>query len=99
MIVAVVGRDSPGAVIELSLDDLSALENPLTTHDLSVAETLRLAQSLGELPSRLGIIGICMDPDRPLDDEKKISTAETLLARIDAWSQAQYRQSAKRRIG
>ncbi len=84
LIDAVVGADKPGSVIEVSLDQLDGLENPLSTHDLSVCETLRLAQALGDLPRRLWIFGICVDPARPLGAERKRAAAAELLARIAA---------------
>lgn len=48
----------PGSVRELDLEDLIARAHPPSSHHLGLAETLALAQALGEWPQRLHLLGI-----------------------------------------
>ncbi len=71
LVDAVVGAGANGRVIEI--DSAELLENPcpVSSHALSVASVLQLSQALGQLPDRLHILGICVDPERILDRQAR----------------------------
>ncbi len=64
LVDAVVGSSMDGRVIDIDASELLENPKPASTHALSVASTLQLAQALGQLPFRLGIVGIRVDPER-----------------------------------
>ncbi|MEW8029009.1 MAG: hydrogenase maturation protease [Candidatus Thiodiazotropha sp.] len=58
IIDAVRLSDKPGSVISIDLETMQQLECPTSSHGFGVAEALALAGQLGELPSRLHVVGI-----------------------------------------
>ena len=69
LVDALAGAGADGAVI--AIDPAALLENPrpLSTHEVSVAGVLQLAQSLGQLPRQLAVLGIAADPGSTLSTE------------------------------
>ena len=59
------------------------VEGRLSGHDMGLADSLRLADTLGELPPRLGLIGVQLcDPGIAGLQERFSALAEVELARI-----------------
>ena len=58
LIDALTSGAAPGSVIRLDAADLPTDRSRLTSHDLALSDTLRLAERLGCLPARIEIFGI-----------------------------------------
>ncbi|MES9972255.1 MAG: hydrogenase maturation protease [Candidatus Thiodiazotropha sp.] len=58
IIDAVRLSDRPGGVINIDLEQLHQLAYHTSSHGFGVAESIALAGKLGELPSRLHLLGI-----------------------------------------
>ncbi len=52
----------PGTVRRLGREEIDAIHAPVSSHGLGVAEAIRLADALGELPDRLEIVAVEADP-------------------------------------
>jgi hydrogenase maturation protease len=55
--------DHPGRVTSIDLEQLSQFEYLTSSHGFGVSEALALARQLGELPTRLHILGIYTGDD------------------------------------
>lgn len=82
LIDALVTDSSPGNVIELELDELLNSENLLSSHELSVANILQLANNLGKLPENLWILGINIETDRLLTEQQSQLAGKKLYRQI-----------------
>jgi len=49
---------SPGSIVTLTPSELRTESGRLTSHSLALADTFRLAETLGNLPARIDIYGI-----------------------------------------
>ena len=81
---AVADSGPPGKLLRIEIEDLLARARPLSSHALSLAEVLRLAKSLGDLPRQLLILGISIDPERCLDRDTRERCGEALYREIEA---------------
>ena len=84
LIDAVRSGATPGELIRLDPTELDSGGARLTSHDLALAETLRLAATLGSLPPRVDIYAVEIDDstDGQLSDVAEIAAARlaTVLA-------------------
>ena len=55
---AMVGGASPGAVKAFPLDAMPTGFSPYSSHAFGVADALKLARSLGQLPEKLRLVGV-----------------------------------------
>ncbi len=62
LIDAVHSGAAPGSVHCLAADGLDASWDTMSSHGFGIASTLALARTLGELPNRLYVCGIELDP-------------------------------------
>lgn len=69
---------NPGSVVRLDPMELGTESGRLTSHELALSETLRLASSLGCLPARMEIYGIelCGYTDEGLSTAAEAAAAE-----------------------
>ena len=70
LVDALAGEGADGSVIEIDPAELLENPRPLSTHEVSVAGALQLAQALGMLPRELAVFGIAADPRQPLEANK-----------------------------
>ena len=82
IIDAVRLSDRPGGIAAIDLESLHQLEYLTSSHGFGVAESVALAGQLGELPSRLHLLGIQTGED--LDQLPSIDLAmlTTLVSRL-----------------
>jgi len=73
---------SPGSVVRLDPGDLDAEPGRLSSHDLALHDTFRLANSLGCLPARIDIYGIELGDYRIPEMSDAAATAATKLAAL-----------------
>jgi len=72
----------PGSVVSLTPEDLATGSPRLSSHDLALSDTLRLAETLGQLPTRIDIYAIELGG---LSDDKlseSVATAARELASL-----------------
>ena len=83
LIDAVCSGSPCGTVHDLDLRDLAdAPLRPVSSHDLGVAEAVRLAAALGRLPARSRLLGIEVRPDRSPDPSQVSTAVKAALDRV-----------------
>lgn len=58
IIDAMKSNASIGEIKRLSLDEISSIEQPISTHDLGVIPSLQIAAALNQLPKQLILFGV-----------------------------------------
>ena len=84
LIDALVTNQTPGKIIRLKENDLAINSKTLSSHDLSVAEALKLARQLAVLPEQLFIIGINIQLEKALTRDQFNQCCQSLLAELDS---------------
>lgn len=84
LIDALVANQTPGKLIRLKEDDLAINSKALSSHDLSVAEAIKLARQLAVLPEQLFIIGINIQQEKALTSNQLNQCSQSLLAELDS---------------
>jgi len=82
LIDAMKSGAAPGSVRQLTLDELDYLHAPVSTHNFSLAETLKLGEKLGMLPTHLDIFGIEMGLPPQSRQEQTEKAARRILAAL-----------------
>lgn len=72
---AVVGACTPGTVVRRDAAALADDGRAFSSHELGVAQAISLGRSLGQLPSQLWLLGLCVD-------EQQTTLSEVALARL-----------------
>ncbi len=83
LVDAVAGEGPPGRIIEI--DDLATLQlaGSFSSHQLDLAATLKLAQTLGTLPRKLTLYGIAVgQPDLETLRDSVATAAERLAVQL-----------------
>ncbi len=83
LIDAVAGIEPPGRILEI--DDLTALQDSgrFSSHQLDLAATLELAETLGTLPHELSLYGIAVgQPDMETLRDSVAAGAERLAVQL-----------------
>ena len=71
---------TPGSLVRLTAEELADGNARLSSHEQSLAETLRLAEALGALPATVEIFGIALGDCRGKELNRSVETAATQLA-------------------
>jgi hydrogenase maturation protease len=80
IIDAVRSGAEPGTVHSITADSIASATGITSTHGFGIAAALELANTLGELPDKLSLCGIEMDPMSNGDEPgKKVRAALPLL--------------------
>lgn len=80
----------PGHWMPLEIDQLDSSED-LSSHGFGLAPTLKLAQTLGGLPHRLKLIGICIAPGSSQPEHSTLSASVMTGARqLATWLVGQF---------
>ena len=80
LVDAVSSDANPGSLVRLSVADLCKHTRSLSSHELGLAETLRLAEALGALPTTIEIFGIELGSCRGEALSQAVEKAATALA-------------------
>jgi hydrogenase maturation protease len=74
MIDAIRGRADQARIVQIGIDDIADTIDRFSSHGIGIADVLRLATTLGQLPERLMILGLNIGDDKdialPADDVK-----------------------------
>ena len=84
VIDALLSGSKPGTILRLNVDELDKSDMPLSSHDLSVPQAIKLAQQLAVIPEQLFIIGISINLDQELKPQQFNQTCTQLLAELDS---------------
>lgn len=83
VIDAVLTDTLPGEVLQLDESQLDTNNITLSSHDLSVAEAIKLARQLRVLPEQLTIFGIGIRPGQAFSNEQLQVCSKQLLIELD----------------
>ncbi len=81
LVDAVVSGAVPGSLIRLTPETVATAQAHFSTHDLDLAQTLRLAAALGSLPAEVELFGIEIGDCRGESIDQRVDTAAADLAR------------------
>ena len=63
LVDAVTNCDEPGEILRLDRQALLQTETSLSSHAIGVADALALGEKLSDLPERLVLFGLCVNPN------------------------------------
>ena len=81
LVDAVISGAVPGSLLHLTPDAITATQTHFSTHDLDLAQTLRLADALGSLPAQVELFGIEIGDLQGESAQKPVHAAAAELAR------------------
>jgi|GEM_PF-4738625 len=79
---ALLSDQEPGVLVALQPDQLMQSETSLSSHHLSVASILQLANKLGGLPEQLWLFGITIDATSIMPEQQLQQVAEQFLQQV-----------------
>ena len=79
---AVVSEGEAGMIVSLSMNQLLQTSQGLSSHDLSVAAILKLAENLSCLPAMLWLLGITVNQNMTFDDQQIENIKDSLCEKI-----------------
>ncbi len=83
LIDAVLTDTAPGQVLQLEESQLDSKNNTLSSHDLSVAEAIKLARQLDVLPEQLAIVGIGIQLGQTLSNDQLQTCSKQLFTLLE----------------
>lgn len=83
VIDALLADSEPGTIRPLDVGELDRNNKPLSSHDLSVPQAIKLAQQLAVIPEQFFILGIAINPDQELNPQQLQQASTQLLAELD----------------
>ena len=84
VIDALLSTSEPGTIRQLDSDELDTNSKPLSSHDLSVPQAIKLAKQLAVIPEQFFIIGIAISPDQELNSQQFQLACTQLHAELDS---------------
>jgi hydrogenase maturation protease len=86
LIDGVVSDAAPGTLFHLQRDALLHFRAPPSTHAAGIPEALALGAILDELPARIELFGLSVEPEGPVSPAAVLKLARAVITHLEAQS-------------